>query len=117
VTPQLLRKLGVTTAEIQDSLLANYGNWMELLDTKDPDAALGIVEGILQMADSEWTNRSALADAWLKAAAIYYRDGRLGKALLYACRGILIRPIVVGRPAKRIFTKLVVEVNKATRKS
>jgi glycosyltransferase involved in cell wall biosynthesis len=117
VTPQLLRKLGVATAEIQDSLLANYGNWMELLNTKDPDAALRIVQGFLQMADSELTKRSALADAWLKAAAIYYRHGRLGKALLYACRGILVRPIVVGRPAKRIFTKLVAEVKRATRKS
>ena len=117
VTPQLLRKLGVTTAEIQDSLLVNYGNWIELLNTKDPDAALRIVEGLLQTADSKWTEQSPLADAWLIAAAIYYQRGRLGKAFLYICRGILVRPIVVGRPAKRIFTKLVIEIKKAIRKS
>ena len=52
------------------------------------------------------TNRSVLANAWLKAAGIHYRQGRRGKAMVSAGRAVMVRPIVAGRPVKRAFTRL-----------
>ena len=106
VTPQLLDTLGVNMVEIRQALLENYNYWMDVLGTSEPEASLRMIEGLLQLLRAESFDRSALANAWLKAAGIHYRQGRRGKAMVSAGRAVLVRPIVAGRPVKRAFTRL-----------
>ena len=106
VTPQLLDTLGVTRGEVQEALMVTYGHWAEILEPTDPEAALRAVEGLLQLPGAENFERSVLANAWLKAAGIHYRQNRPRKALAAAGRAVLVRPIVAGRPFKWAFTRL-----------
>jgi FkbM family methyltransferase len=106
ITPQLLEKLGVTAAETQEALLGAYAYWAEILELIDPEEALRVIEGLLRLPGAKNFPRSTLANAWLKAAGIHYRQGRPAKALAAAGRAVLVRPIVVGRPVKRIITRI-----------
>jgi hypothetical protein len=106
ITPQLLEKLGVKAAETQEALLGAYDYWTEILELIDAEEALRVIDGMLQLPEAENFPRSALANAWLKAAGIHYRQGRVGKALSAAGHAILVRPIVAGRPVKRIITRI-----------
>ena len=106
ITPQLLEKLGVTAAETQEALLGAYEYWTEILELIDAEEALRVVEGMLRLPGAENFPRSTLANAWLKAAGIHYRQGRVGKALSAGWHAILVRPMVAGRPVKRAFTRL-----------
>jgi hypothetical protein len=106
VTPQLLDTLGVTKAEIQEAFLGAFGHWMQILGPTDPKTALQVVEGLLRLSGAERLPRSILADAWLKAAGIHYRQGSLGRALVSAGRAVAVRPIIAGRPVKRMCTRL-----------
>jgi len=112
ITPQLLEKLGVTAAETQEALLGAYGYWTEILDRIDSEAALRVIEGLLQLPGAEKFPRSVLANAWLKAAGIHYRQGRHAKALAAAGRAVLVRPIVAGRPVKRIIARIAAGTDK-----
>jgi hypothetical protein len=106
ITPQLLEKLGVKTAETQEALLGAYEYWTEILGLIDAEEALRVIEGMLRLPEAENFPRSTLANAWLKAAGIHYRQGRVGKALSAGWHAILVRPMVAGRPVKRAFTRL-----------
>ena len=105
VTPQLLITLGVTKAEIQDSLLANYREWQAVIGQNDPEMVLTLIEGFLRSGSAGFVERRVLADLWLKAADIHYSQRRMWRALFCAGRGLLVRPIVAGRPLKRAFTR------------
>jgi hypothetical protein len=106
ITPQLLEKLGVKAAETQEALLGAYEYWTEILESIDAEEALRVIEGMLQLPEAENFPRSTLANAWLKAAGIHYRQGRVGKALSAAGNAILVRPMVAGRPVKRMITRI-----------
>lgn len=106
VTPQLLDSLGVAEGEIQQELLRTYNYWIGVFKQFDSDSALRVTEELLRLPGSAFVPRSALANAWLTAAGIQYRQGRPAKALYSAGRALLLRPIVAGRPVKRAFTRL-----------
>jgi len=105
ITPELAQALGLTSAEIQQALVGTYRYWMDLVGPGDPKAALRVIDTFLQSADSAFLERRVLADVCLKAAGIYYRQGRPIRALFSAGRGILLRPIVAGRPVKGAFMR------------
>jgi glycosyl transferase family 2 len=106
ITPQFLTTLGVTAAQVQQAVLGGYHYWMDILGETDPEAALAVINGFLESSDSRAVGRPLLADAWLQAASIHFRLGRRGKALTAAVRGMLMRPIVAGRPIKRALQRL-----------
>jgi glycosyltransferase involved in cell wall biosynthesis len=105
ITPQLLTTLGVTKAEIQDSLLANHREWQEIIGKNEPEMALTLIEEFLRIGSAGFVERRVLADLWLKAADIHYAQNRPWRALSCAGRGLLVRPIVAGRPLKRAFMR------------
>jgi glycosyltransferase involved in cell wall biosynthesis len=96
ITPQFLLGLGVPMTEIHDALVANYLNWLELLKKTDSQAALRLIQEFITIASSTNVNRVELANAWLAAARIHYKQKKLGRALGFAGRALLFRPSVVG---------------------
>lgn len=110
VTPQLLWSFGVTPEEIQRKLLGFCNYWTHLLKKVDAESALRALDEVFQLSNSGVVERSILCDAWLAAAGIHYRQGRPAKALVCASRALLLRPIVAGRPVKRVFTRLATAI-------
>jgi hypothetical protein len=79
---------------------------VDVLGQSEPEAALRLINKLLQLSGSGCVERSVLANTWLTAAGIHYRQGRPGRAMVSAGRAILVRPIVAGRPVKRVLTCL-----------
>jgi hypothetical protein len=90
VTPQLLDALGVNKVQIRQALLDGYKYWMGVLGPSDPEAALRVIDELLQWPASGRVERLVLANARLTAAGIHYRQGRLARALVSAGRGALV---------------------------
>ena len=106
VAPQLLDTLGANMVEIRQALLGGYNYGTDVLGPSEPEAALRVIEELLQLPTAQSIERSVLANAWLEVAGIHYRQGRRGKAMVSAGRAVMVRPIVAGRPVKRAFTRL-----------
>lgn len=79
---------------------------VDVLGPKESDAALRVIHELLQLYGSGCVERSVLANAWLRAAGMHYRQGRPGKAMVSAGHAVLVRPIIAGRPVKRALTYL-----------
>jgi glycosyltransferase involved in cell wall biosynthesis len=77
-----------------------YG--MELSSTSNEDAVLRLVEELVKVSMPRPINRSVVANALLRAAHIHYRNGRPLLALAFVVRAVLTRPIIAGRPLKRV---------------
>ena len=106
INAQLLEALGIAPTEIHQALVDVHLYWIDILRHGDAERALQFAEGLLRLSASQRIERAVLADAWLKAAGIQYEQGRLAKALFSTGRGILLRPIIIGRPIKRVFARL-----------
>ena len=106
LTPQLLDSLRAPVAEIEAAPADVQWYWIDALRHNDPDLALRLIEGQLRLPTSKRASPLKLADAWLEAAGIHYRQGRFARALLSVGRGIAVRPIIAGRPIKRAFGRL-----------
>lgn len=106
VTPQLVESLGVNTAEIERNLVSGYSYWIEVLGRSDAKAALRVIGQLLELSRSPEVDRSVIANAWLKAAGIHYRQGNRARGLMAAGRAVLVKPSVVGRPVKMAFARL-----------
>jgi glycosyltransferase involved in cell wall biosynthesis len=106
ITPEFVHALGITLADSHRALLGTYTYWIDLLGSTDPETTLRIIESFLQSPEAAALERSALAEIWLKAATIHYRQGRPGKAFSSVGRALLARPVVAGRPVKRALTRL-----------
>jgi len=106
MTPEEAGQRKLSEDVFESTILDGFRRCMNVFGRRDPDAALRAIDGFLHLSDSGYVNRWEVADAWLRAAGIHYRQGRKVKALLLAVRGFLIRPVVAGRPFKRIFTRI-----------
>ena len=84
---------------------------VEALEQREPETVLQVFDRLLEFSGSLSVERSVLANAWLTAAAIHYRQGRPGRALVSVGRAVLARPIVAGRPVKRALTRLAAAFN------
>jgi glycosyltransferase involved in cell wall biosynthesis len=106
ITPQFLNQLGVTASEIQCDLISVYEYWTRTFSDYDPELTAAFAAELTRLLTPRALPRAALADTWLWLAGIHFRQGRIGRALLAALRGLFTRPIVAGRPAKRAFLRL-----------
>jgi hypothetical protein len=100
ITPQFLSTFGVTEAEIQRGVSGGYQYWIDILSQADPEAALRVIKEFLELANSQGVGRDVRADAWLKAAGIHSRQGRIVRAFEAGGRAILVRPVLAGLTAK-----------------
>ena len=105
VTPQLMQKLGVSTEEIRREAIKEHYFWMSFLAQVNPDAALELIDRLLELCDSGSAERSTAAGALLKAASIHYKHGRLARALASAGRALLVQPVEAARVVKMAITR------------
>jgi hypothetical protein len=96
ITPQAVQSLGVTPQKIHTAFVQAYGWHSSKLKDINSEAVLELIEKLTQLSHSGPVEPRILADAWLAAARIHYRQGRRARALLYVGRAILFRPSVVG---------------------
>ena len=102
ITPEVLVRLGVNQATQQRALAATYANLIGLMSrASQDDAALRLFEELTDLSRSGPVPRSALSNAMLSVARPHYRRGSPVRALAYAGRAFLARPVVVGRSLKR----------------
>jgi hypothetical protein len=103
ITPEVLAQLGVNQAALTQALAEAYGDRINaMLQVSNEEAALGLIDGLLELSHSMQVNRSILSSACLTAAQIHYKRGAFLTSIYSTARAIRIRPVVVGRPIKKL---------------
>ncbi len=100
ITPQVVESLGVAPQKIHTAIVEAHGGWISQLKDINSEATLELVEKLTQLSRSGPVEPRILADAWLAAARIHYRQKEPARALAFAGRALLFRPI---DPIRRTF--------------
>jgi len=96
LTPQAVQSLGVTPQKIHAAFVEAYGGWSSQLKDIDSHAVLELIEKLTQLSYSGPVESRILADAWLAAARIHYKQKRPAIALAFAGRAFLSKPSALG---------------------
>jgi hypothetical protein len=100
ITPKSLAELGVSKAEQQNHLASYATHWIRTVCmTREYSAALNVAREILR-SEVEHVERWQVANLWLVAARLCWKQRRFAEACLSAARAVVTRPNVVGRPIK-----------------
>jgi hypothetical protein len=100
ITPKSLAKLGVSKAEQQNHLASYATHWIRSVClTRDYSAALGVAREILR-SEVEHVERWQVANLWLVAAHLCWKQRKFAGACVSAARAVMTRPVVVGWPVK-----------------
>jgi FkbM family methyltransferase len=92
ITPQAVQSLGVTPQKIHTAFVEAYGAWSSQLRDINSEAALELIEKLTQLSHSGPVEPRLLADAWLAAARIHYKQKQPARALVFAGRTLLLKP-------------------------
>ncbi len=85
ITPELLRSLGVSQAELQTSLFLDYRDWvMNMFMIGEYSVALQVATEVLR-SDWEYVKRREIAYLHLIVARMYWRQRRFPKSFSAAC--------------------------------
>jgi hypothetical protein len=98
ITPVVLAGLGVTETKLQATLASECRWWIRSVFAAGQDELA--LKSAVEMLRGDWKHaeRWHIADVQLIVARIYWRQKRFLSSFLAACRAVLIRPILVGRP-------------------
>ena len=103
----LARSLGVSDAVFEASLMGVYQYWIDaMLQAGDKAGALSIMRQALESQSWKHLNRSIVANTWLAAAQIHSEQGSYWRSMSCVARAVAARPIIVGRPVKRLANTL-----------
>jgi hypothetical protein len=102
ITPQVVESLGVAPQKIHTAIVEAHGGWISQLKDINSEATLELVEKLTQLSRSGPVEPRILADAWLAAARIHYKQKEPARALAFAGRALLFGPTDSIRRAFRI---------------
>jgi hypothetical protein len=106
VSRDLLRRMGVSDAVFEESLMGVYQYWIDvMLQASDRAGALRVISD-LESQSWRHINKSIVANTWLAAARIYSEQGRYLRSVSAIARALATRPVIAGRPIKRIVSRL-----------
>ena len=106
ITPAVLAGLGVSEAMQQTALASAYVTCLRSMSNAGEfSAALKVID-ILQSSGWEHAENHVLADSRLAAAGLYWRQRRFAKSIVTAAQGLIMRPIILGRPLKPLLRRL-----------
>jgi glycosyltransferase involved in cell wall biosynthesis len=107
VTRDLLRRMGVSDAVFEEHLMGIFQYWINvMLQSADTVGALHVIREALESQRWRHISRSILANTWLEAARIYLEQGRYVQCAASAARAFAVRPIIAGRPVKRLVRQM-----------
>jgi Glycosyl transferase family 2 len=106
VTPELLERLGVSKAMIEEHVLGGYLHWINILEKSYPQAALKAIDQVLDLHDSWRLKHSEVADLCVKAAAAHYRQGRVLWTMWSVIRAIVNSPAITPLLLRIAFSRL-----------
>jgi glycosyl transferase family 2 len=102
VTPALLSRLGMSEAMIQTAVAARCSTWIRHMRLAgEHSVALNEAVDFLHSSDLDHAERRPLADLWLAAAWLHWRQKNFLDGVLALARAVVTRPVVMGRPVKR----------------
>jgi hypothetical protein len=108
ITPEVLASLGVTPAAFDQALASSYFDWMNAMwQASNDDAVLQLIEELLELSRSDGVDSVMLSEACLRAARVHYRRGAFLESLSSTARAVCIRPVVAGRPLKKLLRRAV----------
>jgi len=106
ITPELLSRLGIGERKLQSQLTSNRRQWIRhMCMAGELSVALEAALALLQ-SNLEHVERWQVADIQLTVSSLYWRQKRYAKSLLSACRALITRPVVAGRPLKPLLQRL-----------
>jgi glycosyltransferase involved in cell wall biosynthesis len=107
VNSELVRSLGVSDQVFERMLMGAYQYWIDvMLQASDKAGALRIMREALESQSWKHLNKSTLANIWLAASRIYFEQGRRLQGISCAARALAARPVIAGRPIKRLVGRL-----------
>lgn len=107
ISEEFLEELGVSRTSQQRALVSAYSFYIGYMSrASQDDAALRLVDELIDLSRSGAVGRATLSNAMLSAARIHYRRGRPLRALACLGRALLTRPQVAGRPLKHAVNSL-----------
>ena len=107
ITPELLAGLGVPEAAQQTALASDYRDWARNMRIAgEYQVALKTVMEVLHSSDLEYAEERPIADLWLAAASLYWRQKEFVSSLRGVARAVMARPAVIGRPIKQLLELL-----------
>jgi tetratricopeptide (TPR) repeat protein len=107
VSRDLVRSLGVSDAVFEESLMGAYRYWIDvMLQASDKAGALRVMREALESESWRHINKSIVANTWLEVARIYSEQGRYLRSMSAVARALATRPVIAGRPIKRVANRL-----------
>jgi hypothetical protein len=107
VSRDLVRSLGVSDAVFEESLMGVYQYWIDvMLQGSDKAGALRVMCEALESQSWKHVNKSIVANMWLAAARIHFEQARRVQGIKCMARALAVRPIIAGRPFKRLVGRL-----------
>jgi len=109
ITPALLSRLGVSEAMMQTELAARCSTWIRHMRLAgEHSVALRETVELLHSSDLSQAEKWPVADLWLAAAWLHWKQRNIFESLLAFARAIIVRPVVIGRPVKQLLERLAV---------
>jgi glycosyltransferase involved in cell wall biosynthesis len=103
ITPAVLVRLGVSEAVQQANLCRIcLGRIGSMYDAGEYSSALNLTTEILRSPDWRHAEKWVIADLYLFAARLYWREGKLWRSIFATGYAIITRPITLGRPFKAL---------------
>jgi hypothetical protein len=107
ITPQVLMGLGVTKGALQNALASDYRDWIRVMsDAGEFSAALKATVESLRSSDWQCADKWRVADLWLTAARLHWRQKAFLPSLLAVGHAVATRPVVAGRPLRPLLRRL-----------
>jgi hypothetical protein len=98
--------MGVTAAMLQTTIASDCREWIRNMCLAGEYAvALGAAVEVLHSSDLEHAEKRSIADLWLAAAWLYWKQKRFLGSLLAVAHAVVTRPVVVGRPLTQLLQR------------
>jgi glycosyltransferase involved in cell wall biosynthesis len=107
IAPSLLVELGISEVDLEVALAARLVYVIRnMYSTGELAAALRIVEEMRASSRWEHVSKRVMADSYLLAAELYWKQGRIGASLSSVAEAVVARPVILGRPMLPLITRL-----------
>ena len=107
ITPEVLVGLGVNYRAQQIALSNTYRAQIHCMCAlREWSGALNLAVEMLRSSDWKYVERRVVANMRLEAAQVYWKNNRFWKSIFAAGHAVMTRPMLAGRPLKRLLVRL-----------